>query len=191
MTKKGRTCITTLWCHVHDHLAKLFIIHRELLVFFSEMSRVLLQGHKLLRLGARYWLGAPNGWDTMGRPQVLCRSVGEPVHQIFIGSIGWSYLHPQIRIEIRMGWRIVPISLPQPAIIGLLKMKKEIIIFNSIKIITYEIKWLNKHTTKCWARLSTNYCASFWRPWLHSCVSTNSSIVLDSRLRDIACKEKN
>jgi len=39
-----------------------------------------------------------------------------------------------------MGQRIVPISLPQPAIIGLLKMKKEIIIFNSIKIITYKIK---------------------------------------------------
>jgi hypothetical protein len=28
-------------------------------------------------------------------------------------------------------------------------MKKEIIIFNSIKIITYKIKWLNEHTIKC------------------------------------------
>jgi hypothetical protein len=46
-----------------------------------------------------------------------------------------------------MGWRIVPISLPQPTIIGLLKIKIEIIIFNSRKIITYEIKWLNEHTT--------------------------------------------
>jgi hypothetical protein len=33
---------------------KLFIIRRELLVFLGEMSRVLLQGHELLRLGARY-----------------------------------------------------------------------------------------------------------------------------------------
>ena len=73
---------------------KLFIIRRELLVFLSEMSRVLLQGHELLRLGAWYWLGAPNGWDIMGRPQVLGPSVGEHVHLIFIGYTGWSYLYP-------------------------------------------------------------------------------------------------
>jgi len=91
---------------------------------FGELSRVLLQGHELLRLGALYWLGAPNGWDTTGRSQVLGRSVGEPVHLIFIGSTRRSNLHPQIQIEIRMGRRIVHISLPQPAIIGLLKMKK-------------------------------------------------------------------
>ena len=155
------------------------------------MSCVLLKGHELLRLGAQYWLGASNDWDTMGLPQVLNRSVGELVHLIFMGSTGWSYLHPQIRIEIRMGRRIVPISLPQPAIIGLLKMKKGIIIFNSLKIITYEIKWLNEHTTKCWARLSTNCCTPFWRSWLCTCVSTNSSIGLGSRPRNVACKEKN
>jgi len=67
-----------MWSNVYDHLTKLFIIRRESLVFFSEMSHVLLQGHKLLRLGARYWLGAPNGWDTTGRSQVLGCSVGEP-----------------------------------------------------------------------------------------------------------------
>jgi len=110
---------------------------------------------------------------------------------IFIGSIERSNLHPQIRIEIQMGRRIVPISLPQPAIIGLLKMKKVITIFNSIKIITYEIKWLNKHTTKSWARLLTNCCAPFWRSWLRTCVSTNNSIGLDSRPRDVAYNEKN
>jgi hypothetical protein len=93
----------------------------------------LLQGHELLRLGARYWLGAPNGWDTTGRLQVLGSSVGEPVHPIFIRSTGRSNVHPQIRIKIRMGRRIVPIYLPQPTIIGLLKMKNVIIIFNSIK----------------------------------------------------------
>jgi hypothetical protein len=77
----------------------------------------------------------------MGRPQVLGRSVGEPVNPIFIGSTRRSNLHPQIWIEFQMGQRIVPISLPQPAIIGLLKIKKKvIIIFNSIKIITYKIK---------------------------------------------------
>jgi len=158
-------------------------------VFFSELSRVLLQGHELLRLGARYWLRAPNGWDTTGRPQVLDRSVGEPIHSIFIGSTRRSNLHPQIQIKIRMGRRIVPISLPQPAIIGLLKMQKVIIIFNSIKIITYEIKWLNKHTIKCW-RLSTNCCAPFWRSWLRTCISINNSIGFGSHPRDVAYNEK-
>ena len=128
-----------------------------MLVFFGEMSCMLLKGHELLRFDTRYWLGAPSGWDTTGRPQVLGRSVGELVHLIFIGSIEWSYLYTQIR----MGRRIIPISLPQPAIIGLLKMKKGIIIFNSMKIITYKIKWLNEHTTKCWARLSTNCFIAF------------------------------
>jgi hypothetical protein len=78
-------------------------------------------------------LGAPNCWDTTGRPQVLDHSVGEPVHLIFIGSTRRSYLHPQIQIEIRMGRRIILISFHQQAIIGLLKIKKEIIIFNSRK----------------------------------------------------------
>jgi len=209
--KKGRTCITTLWCQVHDHLAKLFIIRQELLVFlgemshvsrvllvicqlllvfFGEMNHVLLQGQKPLSLGARYWLRALNGWDTTGRSQVLDRSVGEPVHLIFIRSTGRSYLHPQILIEIRMGRRIVPISLPQPAIISLLKIEKEIIIFNSIKIITYEIKWLKEHAIKCWAQLSTNYCTPFWRSSLCTCVSTSSSIGLSSCPKNVACKKK-
>jgi len=189
--KRRRTCIIHLWCNFHDHLAELFIIRRELLVFFGVMSRVLLQGHDLLRLGARYWLGAPNGWDTTSRPQVLGRNVGEPVHLIFIKSIRQSYLHPQIRIEIRMGQRIVPTSLPQPAIIDLLKIKIQIIIFNSRKIITYKIKWLNEHTTKYWARLSKNCCTPFWRSSPRICVSRNSLIGLDSRPRDVAYKKKN
>jgi hypothetical protein len=49
-------------------------------------------------------------------------SVGEPVDPIFIGSTRRSHLHPQIWIEIWMSRQIVPISLPQPAIIGLLKI---------------------------------------------------------------------
>jgi len=61
----------------------------------------------------------------MGHPQVLDRSVGEPVNPIFIRSTRRSNLHPQIRIEFRMGQRIVPISLPQPTIIGILKIKKK------------------------------------------------------------------
>jgi hypothetical protein len=159
-------------------------------VFFGELSRALLQGHELLRLRAQYWLGAPNGWNTTGRPQVVGCSVGEPANPIFIVSTWRSNLHPQIRIEFRMGQNIVPVSLPQPIIIGLLKIKKVIIIFNSINIITYKIKWLNKHTTKCWAWLSTNCCAPFWRSWLRTCVSTNSSIGLGSRSRDVAYNEK-
>jgi len=126
-----------------------------------------------------------------GRPQVLGRSVGEPVNLIFIRSTRRSNLHPQIRIKFWMGQRIVPIYLPQPAIIGLMKIKKKvIIIFNSIKIITYKIKWLNKHIMKCWARLSTNCCALFWQSWLRTCVSTNSFIGLGSRPRDVAYNEK-
>ena len=92
--KMRSTCITHMWSNIHDHLAELFIIRRESLVFFGEMSHILLQGHELRRLGARYWLGAPNGWDTTGRPQVLDRNVGDPIHPIFIGSTRWSYLHP-------------------------------------------------------------------------------------------------
>ena len=64
---------------------------------------------------------APNGWDTTSWTQVSSHSVGELVDLIFIGSTRRSHLHPQIWIEIWMGRRIVPISLPQPAIIGLLK----------------------------------------------------------------------
>jgi hypothetical protein len=106
----------------------------ELIIIRQESFILLFQGHKLLKLGARYWWRAPNGWDTTGRPQVFGRSVGEPVDPIFIESTRWSYLNPQIQIEIRMGRRIVSISLPQPAIIGLMKFFFfKIIIFNSRK----------------------------------------------------------
>jgi hypothetical protein len=57
-------------------------------------------------------IGAPIGWDTMDYPQVLSRSVGEFVHLIFFGSTRRSCLHPQIRIKIRVGRRIIPVSLP-------------------------------------------------------------------------------
>jgi len=56
--KRRRTCIITyLWSNVHDHLVEVLIIRREL-------SVLLFQGHELLRLGARYWLGAFDGWGT-------------------------------------------------------------------------------------------------------------------------------
>jgi len=117
--KKGCTCIITHpWSNVHDHLTELIIIRQESFI-------LLFQGHKLLRLGARYWWRAPNGWDTTGRSQVFDRSVGELVDLIFIGSTRRSYLYPQIRIEIWIGQRIIPISLPQPAIIGVLKILKK------------------------------------------------------------------
>jgi hypothetical protein len=189
--KRGRTCTTHLWSYVHDHLTKLFIIRWESLIFFSEMSRrVLLQGHELLRLGAWYRLETPNIWDTMGCPQVLDCSFGESVHPISIGPIRQSCLHPQIRIEIQVGQRIVLISLPQPAIICLLKIKKRNHQIQFKKIITYKRKWLNEHITKCWVRLSTNCCTSFWQSSLHTCVLIKSSIGLGSRPRDIACKKK-
>jgi len=162
---------------------ELIIIHRELLI-------LLFQGHEL-RLGARYWWRAPNGWDIMGRMQVFGCSVGESIDLIFFGYTRRSHLHPQIWIEIWMGRKIVPISLPQPAIIGLLNFffkKNHHIQFK--KIITYKIKWMNEHTTKCWARLSMNCCTLFWRFRLRTSVSTNNSIELGSRPRDAACKEK-
>jgi hypothetical protein len=121
--KRGCTCIITHpWSNIHDHLMELIIIHRESFI-------LLFQGHALLRLGARYLWRVPNGWDTTSRLQVFGCSVGEPVDLIFIRSTRRSYLHPQIW----MGRRIVPISPPQPFIIGLLKIKKKIIIFNSRK----------------------------------------------------------
>jgi len=54
--KKSRTCITTLWCHVHDHLAKLFIIRQELLVFFCDMA-VCCQA-----MNSLYWV-LDNDWE--------------------------------------------------------------------------------------------------------------------------------
>ena len=93
MAKRWRTHTTHSWSHIHDHLVELFIIRQESLIFFGEMSRVLLEGHELLRLSARYWLGAPNGWDTTSRPQILSLSVRESVHSISIGSTRRSCLH--------------------------------------------------------------------------------------------------
>jgi len=68
-------------------------------------------------------IASSNGWDTMGHLQVG-RGVGEFVHLISIGSTRWSCLHPQIQIEIQVGRRIVPVSLPQSAVICLLEIKK-------------------------------------------------------------------
>jgi hypothetical protein len=59
-------------------------------------------------LGARYWLQAPNNWDTTGHPQVLGRSVGEFIHLISIVSIRWSCFYLQIQIEIQDHPRISP-----------------------------------------------------------------------------------
>jgi hypothetical protein len=59
----------------------------------------------------------------MSRPQVLNFSVGESIHLIFIRFTRRSCLHLQIQIEIRVGLMIVPVSLPQLAVIRLLKIK--------------------------------------------------------------------
>jgi hypothetical protein len=60
----------------------------------------------------------------MSHLQVLGRSVGESVHPISIGSTRRSCLHPQIRIEIQVGRRIVPISLLQSICYMSLRNKK-------------------------------------------------------------------
>jgi hypothetical protein len=173
--KRWRTWITHLWSNVHNP---------------SRVTHIVVSRPWTPQTGCLILMGSFQRLRHDGPPQVLGHSIGELVHPIFIGSTRRSYLHPQIRIEIRMGRKIVPISLLQPTIIGLLKIKKEIIIFNSRKIITYEIKWLNEHTTKCWVWLSTNCCTPFWWSSLRTCVSTNSSIELSSRPTDIAYKKK-
>jgi hypothetical protein len=39
-------------------------------------------------------------------------------------------------------------------------------------------KWLNEHTTKCWAQLSTNCCTSLWR--LHFACASPQTVLLGS-----------
>ena len=102
-TKKIYTRTNHLWSHVYNHMAELFIICRESLIFFSERSRVLLQGHELLRLGARYRLRALNDWDTTGRQQVISRSVGESVHSISIGLVHQTILPPSTNPDRNSG----------------------------------------------------------------------------------------
>jgi hypothetical protein len=151
------------------------IVHnlcRESLILFGEMSHLLLQGH------------------TAGRPQVLGCRVGVFVHPISIGSTRRSCLYPQIRIETRVSRRIVLVSLSQPAIICLLKIKKNNNQIQFKKIITYERKWFNEHTMKCWVWLSMNCCTPFWWSSLRARVSTKSLIGLRSRPKDVACKKK-
>ena len=48
----------------------------------------------------------------------------------------------------------------------------------------------NQHTTKCWARLSTNCCFLFWHSSLRLCVSTKTFIGFGLRPRTVACKIK-
>jgi hypothetical protein len=64
-------------------------------------------------LSARNRLRASNSQNTMGYLQVLGRSVRESVHPISIRPTRQSYFEPQIRIKIRMGRRIVLVSLLQ------------------------------------------------------------------------------
>jgi hypothetical protein len=67
MTKRGHTRTTHLWSHIYNHSTEFFNIRRDSFIFFNEMGRMLLQGRELLRLGTRYWLWAPNNWDTTSR----------------------------------------------------------------------------------------------------------------------------
>jgi len=84
-----------------------------------------------------------------GCPQVLSHSVGEFAHLISIGSTRRSCLHPQISY-FSLNW-LLYVSW---------KLKKNHQI-QFKKIITYKRKWLNEHTTKCSARLSTTVAPPF------------------------------
>jgi hypothetical protein len=83
-------------------------------------------------MSARDRLRASNGQNTTGCPQVLDRSVTESIHLIFIGPTRRSCLQPQIRIEIQMGRRIVPISLLKVTVICIIERKNKLIKLNEI-----------------------------------------------------------
>jgi hypothetical protein len=84
--KRGRTCTTYMWSHIYDHLVELFIICRELLIFFGKMNCMLSQGHELLRLGARYRLRTPNGWETLRVVRKFSVVVLESPHTRFLSG---------------------------------------------------------------------------------------------------------
>ena len=138
------------------------------------------------RFGCYFWVKTePNRkWS----PLIVSDNIG--LNLIFIGSTRRSNLHPQIRIEFWMGQRIVPISLPQPAIIGLLKIKKSNhhIQFNKNNNLQNKIVEQTYHEVL--SMVVNELLRPFWRSWLRTCVSTNSSIGLGSRPRDIAYNEK-
>jgi hypothetical protein len=119
----------------------------------------------------------------MVHPQVLNSSVGKSIHPIFIRSTRRFCLHPQIRV----GRRIVPVSLSQPAVICLLEIRK-MKSSNSIQENNDLRKKMVEHTITC---LSTNYCIPFWRSSLYTCFSIKSSIELGSSPRIVACKKIN
>jgi len=108
-------------------------LQRVVYIFHWDESYVLVfldvKGRKLRKLSAQDRLRAPNGWNTIGRPQVLGRSVREPVQSIFIGSTGRCCLQLQIQSDIWVGQMIVHISLLHPTAICLLKIKNKIIKF--------------------------------------------------------------
>ena len=94
-----------------------------------------------------------------------------------------------------MGRRIVPISLPQPAIIGLLKIPSVKKSSNAIQDAIQENNNLqNKINEQTYHEVLSmvvhELLHPLWRSGLRTCVSRNSSIGLGSRPRDAACKEK-
>ena len=103
----------------------------------------------------------------MSRMQVFSRSVGEPVDPVFIGSTRRSRLHPQIWIEIWMGRRIVPISLPQSAIIGLLKISSVKKSSNAIQDAIQEINNLqNKMNERTYHEVLSTVVHELLHPFL-------------------------
>jgi hypothetical protein len=114
-------------------------------------------------------IGSSQQLRHYGPPASSCCSVGEPVHPIFIGSIGRSYLHPQIR---KSGW--VERSSPYLSLNSYYRSpenekRNHHIQFNKNNILRNKIVEQTYHKV------------------LSMCVSTNNSIGLGSRPRDVAC----
>jgi hypothetical protein len=127
--KRDRTSTTHLWSHVHYHLAKLFIIHRESLIFFGEMGHMLLQGRKLLDWVLDIDCKLPT-IETL-------RAIRKFLAVVLESSYTWFLLgpldDPASICKFKSKSRIIPVSLPQPAVICLLEIKIKIIKFNSRK----------------------------------------------------------
>jgi len=116
--KRRHTHTTHLWSHVHDYLAELFIIRRELLVFFGEMSHV---------------LGAPNGWDTTGHHKFSAVVLESPYTRFLSGPPDNSaFIYKSGSKPEWVEGSSMYLSLNQLLYV-FWKLKKYIIEFNSIK----------------------------------------------------------
>jgi hypothetical protein len=187
--KKMCTCIIHLWCNVLDHLAELFIFTESCSYFLVRWAVCCYKATNSLdwvldtdwELPTVETLWAARKFSVVVLESPYTRFYR--VHQIILPPS----TNPERNLD---GSKDRPHISPSTGYCRSPENEKEIIIFNSRKIITYKIKWLNEHSTKCWARLSTNCCTPFWQSSIRTCVSTNNSMGLGSCPRDVVYKKK-